>query len=87
MDLLTLAINAGAILMTVLGVWKYWLLSKGAVHLRQIYWYAIAIGVLNFLQNILLVMHDPGVWAFLCFQIVVVWSIIMCIRGLHGLDK
>ena len=85
--LLTLAINIGAVLITVIGIYKYWLLSKGAAYLRDIYVLTICMGIVNLMMNTVLVVRDHGVWAIFSLQVVIVWSIIMCIKGLMVLDN
>lgn len=61
-------------------VYKQWITAAG--HLKLIYWLMIIAGALGIVSNTLLAMAAPEVWGILSTLIIMVWSILMGIKGL-----
>jgi hypothetical protein len=77
-------INFGSLFIVVIGIYKYWILAEGASRLRQVFALQIVIGTINFVINGLVVYKHPDVWGTLAFQLVIVWSVLMSIKGLKN---
>lgn len=77
-------INFGSLFIVVVGLYKYWILAEGASRLRRVYSLQIVIGTINFVINGLIVYKHPDVWGTLAFQVVIVWSVLMSIKGLKN---
>lgn len=89
MDLSSLivpVINIGSIITVALGFCKYYVLSKGASRLRKVYWLQICIGILGIITNTLIVVRYPSVWGALAFLPLILWAILMSIKGLLYAD-
>lgn len=82
MGKLALFINIGSFIILALGIYKSWILSKGSILLRRVYWLIIIIGIIQFAVNTFLVIRDPKVIGVLILQLAVIWSILMAIKGL-----
>ncbi len=80
-----IAVNVCAIIIASAGMAKSWYIAKG--RLRLVYWLMIIMGLFQFVLNSILVAFRPDLWGILAFQFLVVWTIVMGIKGLLRLKK
>lgn len=66
-------------------VYKQWITAAG--HLKLIYWLMIVAGALGVVSNTLLAMAAPEVWGILSTLVIMVWSILMGIKGILRLSE
>jgi len=66
----------------ILGLVRWWYVSKGATQLAQFYWLTISSNLVNVFVTAGIVVHSPDIWGVITFMPLIVWSTIMSIKGL-----
>lgn len=78
---LPLAINIVSVVTVATGIAKYWYLGFGDKKVRAVCEWQIVGAVLQVAYNWMIVTRDPALWGSLLYQPVLVWSIIMSLKG------
>ena len=83
MEIIGLIGNLCAAGVFITGAFKQWFIATG--NLRPVYWMMIAMGGFNFILTLNIFAAVPGLWMILSFEVLVIWQIVMGIKGLHRL--
>lgn len=80
-----LVVNVSAAVVMCAGVIRNWYTAKG--QLRPVYWLMLVMSMANAVTNITVSYYTPkyiGLWAY---NVLIIWSVIMAIKGLVRLSE
>jgi hypothetical protein len=66
-------------------VYRHWVAAAG--RLRLLYWLMVVGGIVGFVANALVTLIVPSVWSILGYCGLMLWTILMGVKGLARLRK